>query len=85
MISTLSNQGHLQFMIMDGKFNNEVFLKFLLQMLKYSRRKIFFVTDEHPAHKTKKLNEWVSENSNRIEVIFLPPYSPELNPQQYVK
>jgi transposase len=37
-----------------------------------------------PAHKTKKLNEWVSENSNRIEVFFLQPYSPELNPLEYV-
>ena len=46
--------------------------------------KIFFVTDGHPAHKTKKLNEWLAENSNRIEVFFLPPYSPELNPQEYV-
>ena len=84
MISALSNQGHLQFMIMDGRFNSEVFLIFLLQMIKYSRRKIFFVTDGHPAHKTKKLNEWLAENSNRIEVFFLPPYSPELNPQEYV-
>ena len=84
MISALSNQGHLQFMIIDGRFNSEVFLIFLLQMIKYSRRKIFFVTDGHPAHKTKKLNEWLAENSNRIEVFFLPPYSPELNPQEYV-
>jgi transposase len=84
MISALSNHGHLQFMIMDGRFNSEVFQTFLLQMIKYSRRKIFFVTDGHPAHKTKKLNEWLSENSNRIEVFFLPPYSPELSPQEHV-
>jgi transposase len=71
-------------MIIDGRFNSEVFLIFLLQMIKYSRRKIFFITDGHPAHKTKKLNEWLAENSNRIEVFFLPPYSPELNPQEYV-
>lgn len=62
------------------------FLKhfFLKPVLKYSRQKIFFVTDGHPAHKTKKLNEWLSENTDRIEVFFLPPSSPELNPQEYV-
>jgi transposase len=84
MISAISNKGYLQFMIIDGRFNSEVFETFLKQMIKYSRQKIFFVTDGHPAHKTKKLNEWLSENTDRIEVFFLPPYSPELNPQEYV-
>lgn len=84
MISAISNQGHLQFMVLDGRFNSEVFKTFLQQMIKYSRHKIFFITDGHPAHKTKKLNEWLAENKNRIEVFFLPPYSPELNPQEYV-
>lgn len=84
MISAISNRGHLQFMIIDGRFNSEVFQTFLQQMIKYSRQKIYFVTDGHPAHKTKKLNEWLCENKERIEVFFLPPYSPELNPQEYV-
>jgi len=84
MISAISNRGHLQFMILDGRFNGEVFQTFLQQMIKYSRQKIYFVTDGHPAHKTKKLNEWLAENKDRIEVFFLPPYSPELNPQEYV-
>lgn len=84
MISAISNRGHLQFMIMDGRFNSEVFQTFLKQMIKYSKQKIFFVTDGHPAHKTKKLNEWLAQNKKRIEVFFLPPYSPELNAQEYV-
>jgi transposase len=84
MISAISNRGHLKFMIIDGRFNSEVFQAFLQQMIKYSRQKIYFITDGHPAHKTKKLNEWLLENQDRIEVFFLPPYSPELNPQEYV-
>jgi len=84
MISAISNKGHLQFMIIDGRFNGEVFETFLKQMIKYSKQKIYFVTDGHPAHKTKKLNEWLAANKKRIEVFFLPPYSPELNPQEYV-
>ena len=84
MISAISNKGHLQFMVIDGRFNSEIFQTFLQQMIKYSREKIYFVTDGHPAHKTKKLNEWLLDNKNRIEVFFLPPYSPELNPQEYV-
>ena len=82
MISAISNKGHLQFMLLDGRFNGEVFITFLKQMIKYSRQKIYFVTDGHPAHKTKMLNEWLKENKERIEIFFLPPYSPELNPQE---
>ena len=84
MVSAISNKVYLQFMIIDGSFNSEVFETFLKQIIKYSRQKIFFITDGHPAHKTKKLNEWLEENKQRIEVFFLPPYSPELNPQEYV-
>lgn len=84
MISAISNKGHLQFMIIDGRFNSEVFETFLKQMIKYSKQKICFVIDGHPAHKTKKLNEWLAANKKRIEVFFLPSYSPELNPQEYV-
>ena len=84
MISSISNKGHLRFMIIDGKFNGEVFMRFLKQMIKYSKQKIYFITDGHSAHKTKKLNEWLAENKKRIEVFFLPTYSPELNPQEYL-
>jgi transposase len=73
IISAISNKGHLQFMTIDGRFNSEVFETFLKQMIKYNREKIFFVTDGYPAHKTKKVNEWLAENKERIEVFFLPP------------
>ncbi|MFT4155309.1 transposase [Parafilimonas sp.] len=84
MISAISNKGHLQFMVLDGSFNGDVFIDFLKRMIKYSREKIFFVTDGHPAHKTKKLKAWLEESKSRIEVFFIPPYSPELNPQEYL-
>ncbi|TRZ51903.1 IS630 family transposase [bacterium] len=84
MSSAISNRGYLQFMIIDGRFNSKVFETFLKRMIKYSKQKIFFITDGHPAHKTIKINEWLAKNKSRIEIFFLPPYSPELNPQEYV-
>lgn len=83
MISAISNKGYLQFMLID-RFNGDVFIEFLKRMVRYSRQKIFFVTDGHPAHKTKKLKAWLDENKERIEVFFIPPYSPELNAQEYL-
>lgn len=84
LISAISNRGHLQFMIMEKNFNSEVFKKFLEQMIRYSKRKIFFITDNHPSHKTKVLLKWLEENKEKIEVFFIPPYSPELNAQEYL-
>ncbi len=84
MISAISNRGHLQFMVLDASFNGTVFIDFLKRMIKYSREKIFFITDGHPAHKTKKLKEWLEENKDRIELFLIPPYSPELNAQEYL-
>ena len=83
MISAISNKGHLQFMLID-KFNGDVFIDFLQRMIRYSKQKIFYVTDGHPAHKTKKLQAWLEESKHRIEVFFIPPYSPELNAQEYL-
>jgi len=84
MISAISNRGHLQFMTIEGSFNGEVFITFLERMIRYAQHKIFFITDGHPAHKTKKLKEWLVCHQEKIEVFFLPPYSPELNPQEYL-
>jgi transposase-like protein len=70
MISAISNKGHLQFMIIHGRFNSEVFEIFLKQMIKYSRQKIYFVTDGHPAHKTKKLTQWLNENTKKMKYYF---------------
>jgi transposase len=68
-------------MIID-RFNGEVFIDFLKRMIRYSREKTVFITDGHPAHKTKKLKVWLEENKSRIEMFFIPPYSPELNAQE---
>jgi transposase len=84
MVSAISNKGHVEFMILDGTFNGGVFLEFLAQLIKYKQQKIFLVVDGHSAHKTKVVNAWLEENRHRIELFFLPPYSPELNAQEYV-
>lgn len=84
MVSAISNKGHVEFMILDGTFNGGVFLEFLAQLIKYKQQKIFLVVDGHSAHKTKAVKAWLEENKSRIELFFLPPYSPELNAQEYV-
>jgi len=84
MISSLTNQGKLQFMIFKEGFTVDVFIEFMSRLIKYNRRKVFIIVDGHPAHKAKKVREWLLEKEDRIELFFLPAYSPELNPDELV-
>lgn len=83
VISAIGNRGELAFMVFKGRFNAPVFLDFLVRLLRYAgRRKVFLIVDGHPSHKAKVVQRWVAERSNRLRLFFLPPYAPELNPDE---
>lgn len=84
MISALSNLGHLKFMVVEGRINSDVFIEFLNRMVKYERNKIFIIVDNLAVHKTKKVKLWIKENKAKMELFYLPRYSPELNPDEYL-
>lgn len=82
MISTITNQGALSFMVFEGKFSSAVFLKFLRRLIKSAGRKVMLIVDGHPVHRSKAVKKWIQANEDRIEMHFLPGYSPELNPDE---
>lgn len=84
MISAISNRGKLSFCIIDGRVNAGIFLNFLKQLIKGSQKKMILIVDGHPMHKAILVKEWVEKNKEKIELKFLPPYSPELNPDEYL-
>ena len=47
-------------------------------------RKVFLIVDNHKVHHAKKVKNWVAKYPDRIELFFLPPYAPEINPQELV-
>ena len=68
MISTITNQGKLTFMVFDENFTEDVFLKFLKKFIRQSSRKSFLIVDNHRAHKSKKVNEWLKMNTETIRL-----------------
>ncbi len=84
MISSLSNKGQLRFMIYQDNFNADTFLTFLRRLIKDSKQKIFLIVDNLRVHHAKKVQAWTAKHSKKIELFFLPPYSPEHNPDEYV-
>jgi len=84
MISSLTNRGKLQFMLFKQGFTADVFIDFMSRLIRYNRRKVFLIVDGHPTHKAKVVKKWLDEKTDRIELFFLPAYSPELNPDELV-
>jgi len=85
MISALSNGGQLHFSIFEGRFTAKLFIEFLDRLIRhYPERKIFLICDNHSTHHAKTVKQWVADRADRIELHFLPAYSPELNPDEYL-
>ena len=84
MISTVTNQGKVQFMIYSENMNSDKFIEFLKQLIKNNEQKIFLILDNLRVHHSHIVKDWIAENKEKIELFFLPAYSPEKNPDEYL-
>ena len=67
------------------KGNTLTFFCFLLKITQfYPNQKVYVVLDNVRFHHAKRLNNILLRYRHRIELIFLPPYSPNLNPMERV-
>lgn len=82
MISAITNQGHLNFMVFKCRFDANVFLGFLRRLIRQIQRKVFLIIDSHPVHGSAKAKKWTQKHAHQIRLFFLPSYSPELNPDE---
>lgn len=84
MISSITNQGKVRFMIYKDAMNPALFIRFMGRLIKDTGRKVFLVVDNLKTHHGKTVKKWLSEREGEIEVFYLPSYSPELNPDEYL-
>jgi transposase len=83
-ISAISNEGSVQFMTYAGTLTAVVFLQFLQRLVAGARHKILLIADQLQAHKTPEVQTWLEQHTPQIEVFYLPAYSPEMNPVEYL-
>ena len=86
-ISAVSNLGRLWFMVFGGRFDSGVFTAFLGRLLRaVPGRKLVLIVDSHPVHKSARTRRWLASAAaaGRVELVYLPGYSPELNPDELV-
>ena len=86
MISSITPRGTLRFMVFKRRFTAAVFIEFMSRLVRGSRRKIYLIVDGHPVHKSRAVARWLAreENRERIRMILLPAYSPDLNPDEFL-
>ena len=84
MISAVSAQGEFRFMIVKGRVASAQFIEFIKRLIQGTKRMIFLIVDGHPAHKSRKVANYIETIKKRFRLFFLPPYSPELNPDERV-
>lgn len=83
-ISAISNEGTVRFMTYKGSFTAEVFLQFLTLLISGATRKIVLIVDQLGSHTKAEVQAWVEARPEQIELHYLPTYSPELNPVEYL-
>ena len=71
-------------MMYEGKMDANMLIKFMSRLVKSSSKKVFLILDNLRVHHSNKVKEWAKKNENKIKLFFLPAYSPELNPDEYL-
>lgn len=84
LVSAISPRGDMRFMAVEGRLNATKFIEFLRRLLYNAERPIFLIVDGHPSHRARKVFEFVRSTKGKLRLFFLPPYSPELNPDELV-
>ena len=84
MISAITNQGTVRFMTYDETMTVKVLLKFFKRLIKDAKRKVFLILDNLKVHHAHLVRDWLERHKDEIEVYYLPSYSPEMNPDEYL-
>lgn len=82
MIATVTNKGQTRWMIIDEAFNSDKLIEFLKALIKDAGKKVFLILDNLRVHHSKPVKAWAAERQDKIELFYLPSYSPELNPEE---
>jgi transposase len=82
MIATVTNQGKTRWMIIDESFDADRLIEFFQALINDADRKVFLILDNLRVHHSKIVKAWVAERKDKIELFYLPSYSPQLNPEE---
>lgn len=84
MISAVTAQGLLRFSTFTGSMTAEKFIDFCQCLVADAEGPVFLIVDGHPVHRSKKVKTFAANSEGQLRLVFLPGYSPQLNPGEWV-
>ena len=84
LIASVTPEGELTYELFSGTLNANTFLDYLKQLVASSDKKVFLVIDWHPAHTAGSVQAWADDHPDEIQFVWLPRYSPEHNPEEFL-
>ena len=84
LISAVTPQGKLRFSVVDGTLTAPRFIEFCRRLLHDAQAPVFLIVDGHPVHRSKAVKTFVASTEGALRLFYLPSYSPELNPDEWV-
>ncbi len=83
-ISALSNKGGFWYHVYQGKFTADKCIECFKTFLRNRKNPVLLIVDGHPVHKSKKVMDYIESLEGKLDIVFLPPYAPDLNPDELV-
>jgi transposase len=85
MVSAVNRQGHLRFQLFDEGIKAKEFKAFCKRLMSDSDgRPVYLILDNSRVHRAKLLKKFADDSNGMLKLFFLPAYSPELNPDEWV-
>lgn len=85
-MSIIAGLSHTQcmFRLHPGSIKKEQIVAFLKALYEHLNCKLLIIWDGLRAHRSRLVREYVDALKGQIQIAFLPPYSPDLNPVEYL-
>ena len=71
-------------MVTEQRLGAALFIEFLQRLLHNQHSPVFLIVDGHPVHRSGAVKRFVSSTEGRLRLFQLPPYAPDLNPDEQV-
>ncbi len=84
LISTATNRGTMRFRLYEGGLTARLLVAFLKALVAGASRKLYVIMVNLPAHKGKYVRAWLAAPADKMRVFYLPPYAPDMNPDEYL-
>lgn len=84
MISAITNEGKVRFMVYKEAMTQQKLITFMQRLVKDAGRKVYLILDNLRPHHGRLVGEWCEKHKDKIAVFYLPPYAPEMNPDEYL-